>query len=151
MLISAIDLLNEEQDQHYQAEPLQPLPQPLPQPLTGMHQHPCLLCRLLIYPVAPITGFRYQTPHSTNVQSRLGTFPGIQRSRHWITERQRDTPGVPSVTSCVSATVSANMGDDIEFKLRTSWDDGWELINALDFAETVVLAADSSERQLLPH
>lgn len=61
---------------------------------------------------------------------------GIQRSSRWRLERSIDSPDLPMLTRCVSAFAPIDIDEDIEFRIRTSWQDGWEIISSLGFQQS---------------
>lgn len=106
--------------------PPQPLSEPIPQPPQRTTQFD-----------GASTGFCFQRPYVANLGQILEAFPEIQQSQSWISERQSDVPGLPIVTTCVSAFVAPNEGEDIDFIIRTSWQGGLERITSMKFSDSL--------------
>lgn len=77
--------------------------------------------------------------HAEALEILLGPsrfLPGIQQSSRWLRERSIDNSDFPRLTRCLSAFAPIDTAEDIEFRIRTSWFDGWEIINSLGFEDS---------------
>ncbi|KJZ69834.1 hypothetical protein HIM_10787 [Hirsutella minnesotensis 3608] len=85
-------------------------------------------------------GFAYEGADAATLEPLFGNsrlLSGVQRSSRWILERSVETPSqFTKITRCLSAFAPIDMGEDIEFRIRTSWPDGWEIISSLGFKES---------------
>lgn len=84
--------------------------------------------------------FEYWGTSIENLESVLGQSPflgGIKTSRQWLWERITDTHlSSVKLTACMKALIPGDTRDDISFVVMVGWDEGWKIIEMLDFQST---------------